>query len=377
MTEPQHFRQKPIWQRINKLFLITVVVPTLLSSLYFGLIASDVYVSQSRFVIYNPQSPSTAEGGLSSLLQGTALTGGSYGVNAAHAYILSRDALRQLQNTLNVKSMYSSPNIDPINRFGGLVYFDTSFENLYKYYGEIVSDDVDPTSNISTLTVEAYTANDAQRINKALLTQAQHLIAQMNARANLDTVDFYLKQVKSAKNKVRAASLAMAAYRNSAGVFNPAPQSTAQLQLITNLQAKYIKQQIELAETKLAAPANPRIRLLRRSIATIRAKINQQTDKIVGNPNSLATKSVPYERLALDQSFSEKELTADMAALEQARIQAQKRDLYIETIVNPNKPDEALQPKRIRGVLATFVVGLLFWGVFSVILGGIREHNER
>ena len=60
MTDSPQTVRKPLWQRINKLFLVVVVLPTLVSSLYFGLIASDVYISQSKFVIYNPLSTSTA-----------------------------------------------------------------------------------------------------------------------------------------------------------------------------------------------------------------------------------------------------------------------------------------------------------------------------
>ena len=45
----------------NRLFLLCVVVPTSLAILYFGLIASDVYVSESTLIVHTqeerPQSP--------------------------------------------------------------------------------------------------------------------------------------------------------------------------------------------------------------------------------------------------------------------------------------------------------------------------------
>ena len=40
---------------MNWLFILTVVVPTLLSVIYFGFIASDVYISESRFVVRSPE----------------------------------------------------------------------------------------------------------------------------------------------------------------------------------------------------------------------------------------------------------------------------------------------------------------------------------
>jgi Capsule polysaccharide export protein len=87
----------------------------------------------------------------------------------------------------------------------------------------MVADNIDATSNISTLRVTAYTAQDAQRINANLLALGQNLINRLNAQANEEAVRFYKQDVAKAEAKVRAASLAMAAYRNKQGVFNPAP----------------------------------------------------------------------------------------------------------------------------------------------------------
>ncbi len=363
---------------LSRLFWITVIIPTTLSAIYFGLIASDVYISQSQFIIYNPRSPSTSAGGLSSLLTGAGLSSGSYGVYAAHDYILSRDALHDLEKSLNVEAMVTGHDIDWVNRFGGLLYFRKTFEEFFKYYTKrMVGVDIDPNSNISTLTVNAFTPADSRNINAQLLSQAQQLIDRLNARADQQGVTFYAKEVKQHENEVVAAAVAMARYRNRHGVFNPAPQSALQLQLVAKLQDNLIQQETALAEMLLDTPRNPQIRLLRKSIAEIRTEIAKQTANVAGAPNSLASKSVPYERLMLDQTFAEKKLAAAISALEQARIQAQKQQLFIETVVTPNLPDDALEPKRARGVLATIVVGLMLWGVFSVIFAGIREHHDR
>ena len=76
-------------------------------------------------------------------------------------------------------------------------------------------------------------------------------------------------------------------------------------------------------------------------------------------------------------NFAEKELAASITEREQARIRAQKQQLFIETVVTPNLPDEALEPKRLRGVLAVLVLGLFLWGIFSVIIAGVKEHHDR
>ena len=375
MTESHQPPHKPIWQRINKLFLVTVVIPTALSGVYFGFIASGQYISTSSFVIYNPQQTNT--GGFSSLLATAGLSHSSSGAYSVRDYILSRDALAELQRTLNYRQTVSNKHIDVFNRFGGILAPYASFEELFDYYKRMVADNIDTLSNISTLNVTAYTARDAQRINASLLALGQTLINRLNTQANEDAVRFYKQDVAKAEAKVRAASLAMAAYRNKQGVFNPAPESALQLQLVAKLQDRLISTQTELSQLRANTPHNPRVPLLHKAIEDLKQEIARQSANVAGSSNSLASKASPYEQLVLNQTFAEKELAASLAALEQARITAQKQQLFVEVIAKPSLPDKPMEPKRIRGVLATFVVGLLLWGVLAVIIGGVKEHHER
>ena len=53
---------------MNRLFLFTVALPTALAVLYFGVVASDVYISESRFVVRSPDRQAAT--GLGALLKG-------------------------------------------------------------------------------------------------------------------------------------------------------------------------------------------------------------------------------------------------------------------------------------------------------------------
>jgi capsular polysaccharide transport system permease protein len=50
--------------------------------------------------------------------------------------------------------------------------------------------------------------------------------------------------------------------------------------------------------------------------------------------------------------------------------------LYLERIVQPNKPDMALEPRRMRSIFSTFIIGLVAWGILSMLLAGVREHQD-
>lgn len=65
-----------------------------------------------------------------------------------------------------------------------------------------------------------------------------------------------------------------------------------------------------------------------------------------------------------------------MGNLEQARAQAQKKQIYLERLVQPNLPDEAIKPKRIRGILTVLIGGLVLWAVLSLLVESVNEHRD-
>lgn len=65
-----------------------------------------------------------------------------------------------------------------------------------------------------------------------------------------------------------------------------------------------------------------------------------------------------------------------MASLDNARADAERKQLYLEVLVQPNAPDIAIEPKRLRGIAATFCVGLILWGVLSLLIASVREHQD-
>jgi len=86
--------------RVNLLFIATVVVPTALAIAYYGFIASDVFVSESRFVVRSQQQQPSM-GVLGSLITGAGMAAAKDDAYTVQDFILSRDALRQLEMPLH------------------------------------------------------------------------------------------------------------------------------------------------------------------------------------------------------------------------------------------------------------------------------------
>jgi capsular polysaccharide transport system permease protein len=359
--------------RINRLFLLTVVVPTVLATLYFGLIASDVYVSESRFVVRSPDKQMGS--GLGALLKGAGFSRAQDDSYTVHDYVLSRDALKEINDKLGVGKAFASSQVDLFSRFGGLD-FDLSFEALHRYYQKKVEMLQDSASSISTLTVRAYTAQDAVGINQKLLELSEALVNRMNERGRQDLIRSAALEVSNAETKAKAAGLALSAYRTAKGVVDPERQATAQLQQVAKLQDELIATKTQLAQLKAFTPQNPQIPSMQLRAKTLQGEMDIETGKVTGDGRSLSNKAADYQRLALEREFADKQLGSAMASLELARNDAQRKQVYIERIVQPSLPDLAMEPRRLRSILATFVLGLVAWGILSMLLAGVREHQD-
>lgn len=357
----------------NKLFMLTTFLPTLVSIVYFGFVSSDVYISESRFVVRSPERQSSSPFGV--LLKGAGFSKAQEDSYTVQDYILSRDAIKALNEELNIKEKYSADSIDRVSRFSGLD-FDDSLEAFYPYYLRKVTVQLDSASSISTLSTRAYTAEDAYKINQRLVEFAESFVNRLNERGRQDMIQFSLDEVAEAQKKARSASLAIAAYRDEKGVIDPEKQSSIPLQQIAKLQDELISIRAQVLQLEKLAPDNPQLPVLRQRVTLLEKEIQSEINGVTGGERSLAGKVTEFHRLALEKEFADKMVTSAMSSLEQARSEVLRKQLYLERVVQPSFPDMATEPKRLRNIVVTFIVAMIIWGIFSMLIAGIKEHYE-
>lgn len=364
------------WLRRHLLFTLIVLVPGILVTLYYGIIASDIYVSESRFLVRNPQHASATGGVFGQLLTGTGISRSTDDTSAVHDYILSRDALRELQDELRIRDMYTRQDASFIDRFPGL-YWDSSFEEFFRYYGKrIVNIDMDTSSSISVLTVQAFTAEDARRINNQLLEMSERLVNELNDRSRDDMIRFADHEVALASEKAKEASVRLLNYRSNAAVFQPDKQAALQLEQVARIQQELISTEAQIAQLRRISPENPQIGSLQGRAESLRSAIASEASKVTSSRNSFSANAPEFERLELDVTFADKQLGVALAELEAARSEAQQKQLYLERLVQPNLPDKAMEPHRLRSIFAFIIMSLIVWGVASVVVASVREHAD-
>lgn len=358
----------------NKLFLLCVIIPTFAASTYYAKFASDIYLSESQLIIRTPEKQTSSL--LGDFLQGSGFVSSQSDAYTVQQYVLSRDAMRRLDEKFAMKEKFSSANIDPVSRFAGVLP-DNSYEAFYRYYQKMVEVELDSTSSIIILRSRAFKASDAQEINQQLLTFSEDLVNKLNERARQDMIRFAQNEVTDAESKAKTAALALARYQNTVGVIDPVQQSSIPLQQIAKLQDELISTRTQILQVETLSAENPQLPILHKRAEMLEQEIEKESNKLTGSADkSLVSKAVQFNRLSLDKEFADRQLASTLASLEQARAEAQRQQLYVERIAQPSLPDVAQEPDRIKIVFTVFILGMISWGVLSLLVAGVKEHQD-
>ncbi|HEX2151143.1 MAG TPA: hypothetical protein VHG31_03980 [Stellaceae bacterium] len=357
---------------LNIWFWAIVGLPTLLAGVYFFGIASDLYLSEVKFLVRGPAA--TPNQSISAMFSSSAISAVSEDTHAVHEYLLSRDAVRRLERENDLRTLFGRPEGDFISRFPGLMYWRHDFELLYDAYWRFVSVEIDAMSGVSTLRVKAYRPEDAQRIAQALLAFSEQLVNTLNERARHDSLDVFQREVDSIERRIAEIQTQLTAYRIKEKMLDPKSASSGLIELLAQMNTQLADAKAQLAQVMKNSPNSPQIPLFRTRIAALEKLIVEERAKVTGDSNSVATALSEYERLEVQRTLAEKQLASAFASLESARLHAQRQQLYLETIAQPNLADYPLYPKRIVSFVTVVAVCLVAYGITWLLVAGVREH---
>jgi capsular polysaccharide transport system permease protein len=365
-------RSVSFFRSVNIWFWAIVGLPTLLAGVYFFGIASDLYLSEVKFVVRGPSKPQV--GGLSAMLSSAGASSVSEDTYAVHEYLMSRDVVRRLEREDDLRALLSRPEGDLISRFPGYLFWRHDFEALNRAYGRFVTVEIDSTSGVSTLQVKAYRPEDAQRLADSLLRFSEQLVNTLNARARHDSLEVFQSEVEIIEQKIATIREQLTAYRVKEKMLDPKSAATGPIELVAQMNGQLANSKAQLAEVMKNSPNSPQIPLVRTRIGSLEKLIAEERAKITGDNNSVATALGEYERLTVQNLLAEKQLGSAFASLEAARLEAQRQQLYLETIAKPNLADYPLFPRRMVSFATIVVTCLLAYGIAWLLIASVREH---
>lgn len=352
--------------------VIWVGLPTVFAAIYFGLLATDMYQSESKYTIQGSDMRSV--GSLDSIIGALSSGGGSseYDARAVQEYILSRDVLRRLDREEGFIAHHQDPAIDWIARIPA----DATFEEAFDYYEDLVDVRHDSQSGVSELTVLASTAEDAKRFAHAILRYAEEMVNDLSERARLDRMEFASQEVGAGEQRLGKARQAILELQREGEEINPVESATAVFNIRSQLDAELSKARAELHQLEsFLKPEAHQVQVLKQKIASFEEQIRTENLKLVDNQSqSLSASIARFEPLVLEKEFAEKAYESALVSLEVARTEAAQQHRYLATIVSPSVPDEPTHPERILGILTVFALALVAFGVLSLLISAAREH---
>src|SRR5437588_430210 len=126
-------------------------------------------------------------------------------------FIMSRDAVRKLEQKNDLRAVFSRPEGDFVTRFPGILFWRKDFEALFSRYDHFVSVETDTGTGVTSLRVKAYRPEDAHTLASALLSYSEQLINDLNERSRRDALDTARRQVDRAEQRIAEIQTALTA----------------------------------------------------------------------------------------------------------------------------------------------------------------------
>ncbi|MBO0662154.1 hypothetical protein LQ948_07325 [Jiella sp. MQZ9-1] len=353
------------------IFLVIAVIPITWSILYYGLIASNRYLSESRFLVRSAKTQNVS--GLSSILQTFGISNASDDSYAVQSYILSRDALHDLMKTLPMETFLNREGVDPISTCYK-PWSSHDFETLYQCYLDRVDATREETTGISVLAVQLYRPEDSKLVADRLLELGEQLANRMNKRAENDAVASAKAFLQQAEARVVEANQNLTAFRNQQNFLDVKGQATPAATVMTALASEIAKTRAEIDQQTRLSPSGPRIESLKTKVKVLEDQMKIEQSKLTGGKDALSNQISGYEDLMLRKTIADQTLEIASKAIDQARLDAKRQRIYIETIVKPNLADDSTRPKRLRMIVSVIVVSLMLFAVVWMVVVGGREH---
>jgi capsular polysaccharide transport system permease protein len=367
---PGWFANKPI---ALKLFFVLVIIPTIFASIYYGIVASDVYISEAKYSVRS-NSESGASGFLQSVISLGSPENSHEDTLIIQEYISSRDMLEELDKRLRLREHFSSNKLDVVSRMS----HNASTEDFLKYYRKMTEIDVDSSANIITIRTHSFDPQTSQNIAREIIGLSEKLVNKLSDRIVNDSLQFARSELENAEVLVRTANDKLTNFRSESHSIDPDQETSAVLGIITSMETQLASARAELTEmSNFMRADSPQMKVLRGKVNALSSQVKEERKRLNSGENSGKdyTKLIDgYAPLLLEQELTKLRYTSALTSLEAARIEAQSKQRYLISFVSPNIPDEALKPERLYSVLVILFGLSIMYAIGGLVWAAIKDH---
>lgn len=352
----------------------TTAVASLLALLYWGVLASDRYVSVAHVIVQRTDMANSQTVDFSSLISGVA------GANHADQfmlrdYLLSVDILKKIDARLDLRSHYSDRRYDLLSRMWGA---DQELELFHRYYLRRVDIEFDERAGILVIKAQAYEPQLAMAITSMLVEEGERYMNELAHRLAEQQVQFLELQVDQRKAEVLDARQKLIEFQNSNSLVSPQGTVEGLVATINKLEARLteLKASRGALQGYLSKQA-PAVVKLNLEIEAIEKQIDQERSRLAAPAGKALNITVDeFQQLQLSAQFAEDVYKTALVALEKGRVEATRIIKKVSILQAPTEPQYPMEPRRLYNLVVFVLVATLLAGIIHLLAAIIRDHKD-
>ncbi len=359
----------------RRAILMTALGATIIATLYWGIIASDRYVSQAHVLVQKTDLPGVAPTDLGGLLTGITNSGNRTDQMLLRDYMMSVDMLKKLDTQLKLREHYSGWGHDPLSRLWSK---NASIEKFHSYFLSRVKIEYDDHGGLLMVEAQAFEPKMAQAIVAAMIHDGEQFMNANDHRLARAQVDFLEEEVARTNERNMEARRALIEFQNREGMASPEDLARQIEGIVAQLEAR--RAVLETQERALGSYLvrdHPQLVTLRQELAAIDQQIEQERKRVASPGGSrLNSKAERFQRLEQRAAFTQQVYNTTIAALEKGRIDAMRTVKKITILQSPTLPETATKPTRAYNILVFALACALFAGIALLLAAIVRDHLD-
>jgi len=357
-------------RRVFRIMAVAVLGPTIASAIYFAIIAPPEYKAVMEFTIRGRLQPAP------DILSGLGLPGGGNATNDAYAvidYLMSDKTVSLLRARYKFSEAYSRFTLDPTAYLAP----NTPVEWVTRYWDHKLKAEYDPTQDVTTVSVIAYTPQDALKLAQGVLQASSDVVNVLNAKVQQGSLRQAVEQVAATKRDFDAAKERVTTLegRVNALTYNTvALESEAQIAAIDSALAQL---NVNLGTIVATYKADaPQTKAVQDQIAALTQARAVAKAKAMSAPGLTASQhDAEIQAAQNDMLFSEKSYLSAEANLVAAEPESQDKN-FVVAFLPPHLPQQSDYWERFLYVIAVFVASVVLFGVAALSYSVVKDHIQ-
>ncbi|MCT9844904.1 sugar transporter [Leclercia adecarboxylata ATCC 23216 = NBRC 102595] len=379
-TKPKHFivdssgyrLAKHSWKQSLKLgSFLWVVACFAIAVVYFGLIASDRYVSRAQLVIKQADQIKMLPDALSML----GLGGSNHeDILLTQDYLQSPDLLAKLDKELGLKAHYQSHKVDFFSRLSS----DVSQEKFIEYYRNHLTLHLDDTSGVLTIEFQAFDPAYGQRVVSLMLKESEGFINRLGHQVALEQLAFVEKEVNRAYQRVQDEKAKVLEFQNTHNLISPESTSTARLGVVSQIEGQLAQQQAQLKQLQsYMRETAPAVISVQTRVDALTQQLAQEKARLTGtDKDAMNEVTAQYMDVQTQATLAADLYKSGLISLEQAKVEAYRKLKHLLVVSQPTLAQDAEYPRRIYNLATIGVLLCLLYGLIVMGLATLREHQD-